>query len=175
MFDETCWDDTTAGYFEDQTVPCGNIGSTTKNCKPALQLGTSALSDSNAVPYGNIYSTIQTQHYQPVLQQSNTSRKHGTIPDTSASSSRPGNTMRGTMQKIPQHYQYQPVLHQSDTSRGRSALPDGDALSCSNIQSTIASIPQYYQPVLQRSCTSKAESFLTESDDSHFETLGNLF
>lgn len=49
---------------------------------------------------------------------------------------------------------------------GDQMVPYGDAT---------ATIPQYHQPVLQHSGTRKQGTAPTESDDSHFETLGNLF
>ena len=141
MFDETSWEDTTTGYLEDQRVPCGNITST-------IQL---------------------PQNYQPALQQSDTSRMRNALPDSDAV---PSGNISSTMETLPQHYQ--PTLHQSGTSRIRSALPHSDVVP-SGVKSTIVTVPQFYQPVLQRSGTSRAESSLTESDDSHFETLANMF
>ncbi|CAB4008862.1 Hypothetical predicted protein [Paramuricea clavata] len=126
--------------------------------------------EDQRVPYGNITRTIQLpQNYQPALQQSDTSRMRSAPSDSDAV---PSGNISSIMQTLPQNYQ--PALHQSDISRMRSVPPHSDAVPC-GVKSTIVTVPQHYQPVLQRSGTSRAESALTESDDSHFETLANMF
>ena len=183
--DESSWNDSPTVYSEDQTVPCGNMHIPVKNRQPVLQQSHArregiVQSDSNAimvmsdvskVPSGIVKSTMQTifQHYQGVLPHSGTtSGKNSTISNRGPISS--GN-MRSTMQK-----RLQPVSHWPDTSRTRNVFTDGDAiLPYGNVRSTVPPAPHCYQPAVQRSGTSTVNNPGMESDDSHFETLGNLF
>lgn len=51
-----------------------------------------------------------------------------------------------------------------------------DTATCSGNQMVpYGDVTKYHQPVLQRYGTRKQVTAPTESDDSHFETLGNLF
>ena len=184
IHDEESWNDSTTVYSEDQTVPCSNTHSTAKNRLTVLQQSHAriegmALSDSNAimvmsdepeVPSATVKSTIQTipQRYQGVLPHSGTTcGEHSTISDRGLISS--GN-MRKTMQKM-----LQPVSHWPDTSRAKH-VTDGEAmLPCGNMRSTVLLAPQCYQPEIQRSVAKTVNNASIENDDSHFETLGNLF
>jgi hypothetical protein len=177
MYDERSWNGTTACYSEDQTVPCGDVHSTARKYRPmSHQLDDTSRGDITYYPYSNpiptnVKNTIQiiSKHNQPVLQQSSTIRQHGAIADRVVKSF--GDT-QNTMQKMPQ-----PVSHWSNINRTKSVLPFGNGLPCGNLPSTstFVPIPMHNQPVSQRPGTNTVDRTCVESDDSHFETLGNLF
>ena len=161
LFDETSWEETSTECSEDQRVPSDNIKSTFSEISKCHQqfserrdgilLSSGGDNNGNGTTLG---------FYQPLSKQFET-RKSSVVD--------PSGDVGNTIKPIP--LSGQALSQQLDKRIERSSVPSGDVQS-----TTTRPVPWYYPRELQRPDSSGADGVsATESDDSHFETLGNLF
>ena len=192
MFDETSWE-SSATSRDDRLVSHSSqarrsiMEKTPQYCQPVFHHKNatkekSARADKTVVPYSDISRITGTvaHNHQISYQQSVTNEDKHVLSDSvevpccrntrSTISEVPFRITSGTIHSLPKHYHH--LSPQSDSKRVRNV---SHVEPCTSINSTITAKPRHCQSAQRQSDTNTRVNSLLPSDDSDFETLGNLF